>query len=79
MMTAAYVFVQVAGSNLDPEKIHSALHAISGVKTVHVVAGPVDMILFVETPDQAGLTKAIMGIRGVSGVASTDTRIVFPI
>ncbi len=77
-MMAAFVFVQLGGTGLDPQKIHTALHAVSGVKTVHMVAGPVDLILFVEAPDQAGLAKAIMGIRAVNGVTSTDTRVVFP-
>jgi DNA-binding Lrp family transcriptional regulator len=77
-MTAAFVFVQLGVDAHDPQKIHSELHAVSGVKTVHMVAGPVDLILYVEVPDQAALTKTLMGIRAVHGVASTDTRIVFP-
>jgi nitrate reductase NapAB chaperone NapD len=78
-MVSAFVFAQVAGANVNISQIHTALHAIEGVKTVHFVAGPTDIILFVETNDQPALMAAVGKIRSVQGVASTDTRIVLPI
>jgi hypothetical protein len=48
------------------------------VKTVHFLAGPTDVIAFVEAADQAALGESLGKIRGIKGVASTDTRIVWP-
>lgn len=78
-MVSAYVFVRIVGAGTDLHKLHTALHAINGVKTVHLLAGPTDLIAFVETPDQASMMAAIEKIREVKGVASTDTRFVFPL
>lgn len=77
-MTSAYVKIQI-GNTTDLKGIHSALHAIPGVKAVHFLAGPTDVIAFVDVADQAGLMDAIGKIRAVKGVASTDTRIVIPV
>lgn len=76
-MTAAFVFVQIGGST-NIRALHDALHGISGVKTVHFLAGPTDAILFLEVADQMELMKTVGEIRATSGVASTDTRIVLP-
>ena len=80
-MKAAFVFVQMAvsGGWGGMQKLHGALHAIPGVKTVHFLAGPTDVILFVEGADQAALAETIGKVRGVKGVSSTDTRIVWPV
>jgi len=79
-MTAAVVFVQVgaAGGGTNVRAVHDALHAVTGVKTVHFLAGPTDAIIFLEVADQMELMKTVGKIRAVSGVASTDTRIVLP-
>jgi hypothetical protein len=79
-MNSAFVFIQVAGlgDRNDVRALHDALHAVSGVKTAHFVAGPTDVIVFVEAADQSVLMEAIGQLRGVKGVASTDTRIVLP-
>lgn len=77
-MTSAFVNIQL-GDSPDAEAVHKALHGIPGVKTVHFLAGPTDVIAFVETADEAGMMAAIRQMRGVKGVASTDTRIVLPI
>jgi hypothetical protein len=79
MMMAAFVFLTVSGGGTDIRALHNALHAISGVKTVHFVAGPTDAIVFLEAADQAALMKTVGEIRSASGVANTDTRIVLPI
>ncbi len=80
-MMAAFVFVQLAvsGGWEEMEALHQALHAVAGVKTVHFVAGPTDIILFVEGADQAAVADTLGKIRGVKGVAGTDTRIVWPV
>lgn len=80
-MMAAFVFVQMAGSGGWEEinALHEALHAVAGVKTVHFLAGPTDVIVFVEGADQAALADSLGTIRGTKGVASTDTRIVWPL
>ena len=80
-MISAFILVQVGtlGSQADVRALHDALHAISGVKTVHFVAGPTDLIVFVDAADQADMMRAVGEIRATSGVASTDTRIVLPV
>ena len=80
-MTSAYVFIQVAGlSDRNAlEALHAGLHAVGSVQTVHFVAGPTDVIVFIEAPDQAALLEALAGLRAVPGVASPDTRIVWPL
>ena len=80
-MMAAFVFIQIAMSGgWDAMRtLHQGLHAVVGVKTVHFLAGPTDVIAFVEVADQKALAETLGGIREVKGVASTDTRIVWPI
>jgi len=78
-MMAAFILVQLAGSGTDVRGLHESLHAIAGVKTVHFVAGPTDVILFVEAADQMALMQTVGKIRSLNGVASTDTRIVLPV
>ena len=80
-MTAAFVFMQLTGQGgvNDLRDLHKALHAIPGVKTVHLLAGPTDMIAYVEGADQAAVMETLGKIRTTKGVASTDTRIVWPI
>jgi DNA-binding Lrp family transcriptional regulator len=79
-MMSAFVFVQV-GDTRDwdgMKELHDALHAVVDVKSVHFVAGPTDVIVFVDAADQASLGESLGAIRAVNGVASTDTRIVWP-
>ncbi len=80
-MMSAFVFIQVGESKSWDEMsaLHDALHAVAGVKSVHFLAGPTDIIAFVDAADQAELAKALGAIRAVNGVASTDSRIVWPI
>lgn len=77
-MNSAYVKIQI-GNTTDLKGLHAALHAVPGVKSVHFLAGPTDVIAFVDVPDQAGMMDAIGKIRAVKGVMSTDTRIVVPV
>ena len=75
-MMAAFIMLQLErGAN--GNQVHDTLHAIPDVKTVHFVAGPTDVIVFAEAPDQASLLQTLTKIRATAGVASTDTRIVW--
>ena len=80
-MMAAFVLIQISASGgmADVRGIHDALHAISGVKTVHFLAGPTDAILFIEAANQTEMMRTVGEIRATTGVASSDTRIVLPI
>ncbi len=80
-MMAAFIFIQVGElrDRAGVRALHDALHAIAGVQTVHFVAGPTDVVAFVEAADQAALMETVGKIRGTKGVASTDTRIVLPV
>jgi hypothetical protein len=81
-MMSAFVLIQMAASSggwTDARALHDALHAVTGVKTVHFLAGPTDIITFVEASDQKALMEAVGKIRAVKGVASTDTRVVWPV
>jgi hypothetical protein len=80
-MMAAFVLIQMAvsGGWAEARALHNALHAVAGVKTVHFLAGATDIIAFVEVADQTALMETLGKIRAVNGVASTDTRIVWPI
>ena len=79
-MVAAFVLTQMAlsGGWADAQALHGALHAIAGVKTVHFLTGPTDILIFVEVADQSALMDSLGKIRSVKGVVSTDTRIVLP-
>lgn len=77
-MNSAFVFIQVAGlgDRNGARALHKKLHDVGGVKTVHFVAGPTDVIVFIEAENEAALMEAIGSLRAIKGVASTDTRIV---
>jgi nitrate reductase NapAB chaperone NapD len=79
-MMSAYVFIQVEDTEdmEEMQALHDALHAVAGVKTVHFAAGPTDVIVFVDAADQSSLMETLGAIRSVKGVASTDTRLVWP-
>jgi len=50
---------------------------IEGVKSVHAVAGPYDVIAFVEAPDMLALGETIISkVQGTPGVAETLTCVV---
>jgi nitrate reductase NapAB chaperone NapD len=80
-MVAAFILIQVASAVGwgNAPSIHTALHAVPGVKTVHFLAGSTDIIVYLEAPSQEGLIDILGKIRAVKGVGSTDTRIVLPV
>lgn len=80
-MVAAFVFVQISEMTgwSDAATIHKELHALPGVKTVHFVAGPTDIIVYLEAADQAALIQSVGKMHAVKGVGHTDTRFVLPV
>jgi hypothetical protein len=75
-MFSAYILIQLSAT--DPRKTMKGIRGVAGVKQAHLLAGPTDCIAFVEAADPTALGDIIVGIRGVKGVASTDTRIAMP-
>jgi DNA-binding Lrp family transcriptional regulator len=56
------------------------IKSLRGVKSVHVVTGPYDIIVFVEAPNLDALTSTVVdGIHKVKGVVDTNTAIVVEI
>lgn len=75
-MAAAYILLNIESGKVG--KAHTALKGIKGVKEAHIVAGPFDIIAFVEANGLEQLSQRIlMEIQSISGVRSTTTAIVF--
>jgi hypothetical protein len=62
----------------DARNVHQAMDAVPGLKLVHFVARPMDIVAYAEIADQAALLEMVGKLRGVTGVATADTRIVLP-
>lgn len=78
-MQGAIVLVQLGSvSASDAGTLHKELHGIPNAKEVYMLAGPTDMLVHVEAADVAAVTDAVIKIRGLKGVASTDTRFILP-
>ena len=77
-MQGAIVLVQVS-SGSDLSGVHKALHGVENVKEVFFLAGPTDALCHVEAADVDTVVRTVMKIRGVIGVASTDTRFILPL
>ncbi len=74
-MIAGYVLITAAIGEV--KAVARELKELKGVKSVHVVTGPYDLIAFVEAKDLAALTKTVVeGIHKVKGVIDTNTAIV---
>jgi translation elongation factor EF-1beta len=72
---ASYILME-----LSPGMAKTAADAISkieGVKMVHAVTGPFDVIAFVEVPDLASLSDLVLEkIQSIEGVKKTQTAVV---
>jgi DNA-binding Lrp family transcriptional regulator len=74
-MTRGYVLITAAIGKV--KQVAKDLLRIKGVKSVHVVTGPYDLIVFVEAKDLDTLSSAIVDdIHKVKGVVDTNTAIV---
>jgi nitrate reductase NapAB chaperone NapD len=74
-MAAAYVLMQLQRST--PQNVLQAIRNIAGVKHAHALAGPTDVIAFVEGADQAALLTTLGALRNLEGIANSDTRIAW--
>jgi DNA-binding Lrp family transcriptional regulator len=75
-MAAAYVLMNVDAGKVG--RALSAVKAVKGVKTAHAVAGPYDIILFVEAENLEKLgQRVLLELQIVSGIRSTVTAVVF--
>jgi DNA-binding Lrp family transcriptional regulator len=71
-MTSAYILIEsLPGKAIELSNVIKGLH---GVKTVHLVTGPYDVITFVEAPDLKSLGELIVKkIQATGFVARTLT------
>ncbi|MEM3184480.1 MAG: Lrp/AsnC ligand binding domain-containing protein [Candidatus Hadarchaeales archaeon] len=77
-MTEAYMLVAAAIGKV--KKVAKALTKIEGVKSVHVVTGPYDIIAFVEAKDMNTLSSVIIEkIHKIAGIVDTNTAVVVDI
>lgn len=77
-MTQAYVLITAAIGKV--KHVAREIRGLRGVKSVHVVTGPYDIIAFVEAPSLDGLTSTVVeGIHKIKGVVDTNTAIVVEI
>jgi DNA-binding Lrp family transcriptional regulator len=75
-MTSAYVLMNVESGKLG--KALAGVKAIKGVKTAHTVAGPYDIIAFVEAENLEKLgQRVLLEMHNLSGVRNTVTAIIF--
>ena len=74
-MVQAYVLITAAIGKV--RQVSKDLKRVQGVKSVHVVTGPYDVIVFVEAKDLATITDTVLDrIHKVKGVVDTNTAIV---
>ncbi|MDI6884431.1 MAG: Lrp/AsnC ligand binding domain-containing protein [Hadesarchaea archaeon] len=77
-MVQAYVLITAAIGKV--KHVAKELQGLRGVKSVSVVTGPYDIIVFVEAKDLDTLTRTVVeGIHKVKGVVDTNTAIVVEI
>ncbi len=74
-MVQAYVFIQIGASN--PLEVLSAIRQIPQVTQAHIVLGPIDCIALVSCANHEEFQQAILEIRWIPGVVTTDTRYVY--
>jgi len=75
-MPAAYVLMGIEAGKVG--KALTAIKQIKGVKTAHAVAGPYDVIAYVEAESFELLgQRVLLEFHNVTGIRSTTTAIVF--
>ena len=74
-MVQAYVLITAAIGKV--RQVSKDIEGLRGVKSVHVVTGPYDIVVFVEAKDLSILTNTVVeGIHRIKGVVDTNTAIV---
>ena len=77
-MTQAYILITAAIGKV--KEAAKEIQKLPGVKSVHIVTGPYDIIVLVEAPSLDMLTSTVVeGIHKVKGVVDTNTAIVVEI
>ncbi len=77
-MVQAYILITAAIGKV--RRVAKELDGLRGMKSVHVVTGPYDIVVFVEAKDLATLTNTVVeGIHKIKGVVDTNTAIVVEI
>jgi len=74
-LVQAYVLITAAIGKV--RQVSKDIEGLRGVKSVHVVTGPYDIVVFVEAKDLSILTNTVVeGIHRIKGVVDTNTAIV---
>jgi len=74
-MVEAYVLITAAIGKV--RQAAQELRRLKGVKSVHIVTGPYDIITFVWAKDLSTLTNTVVGgIHKIKGIVDTNTAIV---
>jgi DNA-binding Lrp family transcriptional regulator len=74
-MVEAYVLITAAIGKV--RQASQELRRLTGVKSVHIVTGPYDLVVFVEAKDLSMLTNTVVsGIHKIKGIVDTNTAIV---
>jgi len=74
-LVQAYILITAAIGKV--RQVSKELEGLRGVRTVHVVTGPYDLVVFVEAKDLSTLTNTVVeGIHKIKGVVDTNTAIV---
>jgi len=74
-LVQAYVLITAAIGRV--RHVSKELEGLRGVKSVHVVTGPYDIVVFVEAKDLSTMTNTVVeGIHKIKGVVDTNTAIV---
>ncbi len=77
-MVQAYILITAAIGKV--RQVAKDLEGLQGVKSVRVVTGPYDIVVFVEAKDLGSLTNTVVkGIHKIKGVVDTNTAIVVEI
>lgn len=75
MAISAFVFIDVTGNHT--KSAYKTLTRIQGVKSLHAVTGPFDLIAQVEAETIEELNDIVLSrIRGVDGITKTSTALV---
>ena len=75
MRFASYILMELSPGMA--KKAADAISKIEGVKMVHPVTGPFDVIAFAEVPDLASLSGLVLEkIQSIEGVKKTQTAVV---
>ena len=74
-MVEAYVLITAAIGKV--RQASQELRRLKGVKSVHIVTGPYDLVVFVEAKDLSTLTNTVVSeIHKIKGIVDTNTAIV---